>query len=30
MNAFVPEHVHLVGSVGLDTVPDVFKTLVKR
>lgn len=27
MNAFVPQHVHLVGSVGLDSVPDVFRTL---
>jgi hypothetical protein len=27
MGAFVPEQVHLVGSVGLDSVPDVFKTL---
>ena len=27
MNAFVPEQVHLVGSVGLDSVPDVFRTL---
>ena len=27
MDAFVPEQVHLVGSVGLDSVPDVFRTL---
>jgi len=27
MNEFVPQHVHLVGSVGLDSVPDVFRTL---
>jgi methionine synthase II (cobalamin-independent) len=27
MMAFVPEHVHLVGSIGLDTVPDIFSTV---
>jgi hypothetical protein len=27
MPAFVPDHVHLVGSIGLDTVEDVFKTV---
>lgn len=27
MNTFVPQHVHLVGSVGLDSVPEVFRTL---
>ena len=27
MNTFVPQHVHLVGSIGLDSVPEVFRTL---
>src|SRR5262245_25970107 len=27
MSAFVPQNVHLVGSVGLDSVPDVFRAL---
>src|SRR5262245_53653762 len=27
MSSFVPEHVHLVGSIGLDTVPEVFRVL---
>lgn len=27
MNTFVPQHVHLVGSIGLDSVPDVFKAV---
>lgn len=29
MSAFVPEHVHLVGSVGIDSVPEVFRALGK-
>jgi methionine synthase II (cobalamin-independent) len=27
MSAYVPDHVHLVGSVGLDSVSEVFRTL---
>src|SRR5689334_21040602 len=27
MGSFVPENVHLVGSIGLDSVPEVFRVL---
>jgi methionine synthase II (cobalamin-independent) len=27
MEAYVPEHVHLVGSIGLETVDEVFRTV---
>ncbi len=29
MSTAIPEHVHLVGSIGLDNVPDIFRALGK-
>ena len=29
METVIPQHVHLVGSIGLDNVPDIFRTLGK-